>query len=204
MQLLRSAGMTTSRSRLRPPRRGRPRGFTGYRCARPRNTGPSIGSHSWRDLLDEPAQGPGGRGLRTPDSCCGGATSNSAALAARSGSLSASCDNGQSVAANDSADAKHLTDTLTVGVKASELTLSSWAKNKISAEANASGLCETKISVENVDNQGFDVVVDYKNPILGDGTPPRCARRPRQPGLPPTTTRHHLATSEPGEERIKR
>ena len=79
-------------------------------------------------------------------------------------SLSASCNNGQPVASNDSTSANELTDTFSVGVKQTASTLSSWSKNKISAEGQASGLCETSISVENLDEQGFDVIIEYKNP----------------------------------------
>ena len=79
-------------------------------------------------------------------------------------SLTAQCNNGQQVAADASADAQRLTDIFSVGVKADQETLSSWAKNKVSAEANNFGVCEVSVSVANAENDGFDVVITFQNP----------------------------------------
>jgi hypothetical protein len=93
-------------------------------------------------------------------------TNRSVALVASdsSPSVSASCPGAHAVANNASDDAQHLTDTFSYGIKPDELTLGSWFKNTVSAEDGNNGVCEVSVSLENADADGFDVVIEFKNP----------------------------------------
>jgi hypothetical protein len=82
----------------------------------------------------------------------------------QSKSISTSCNNGQQVS-DGSDNGKRLTDTLSVGTTAESDMLTNWVKNKISAEATQDGLCEVKVSLENVDNNGFDITIEFSNPV---------------------------------------
>jgi hypothetical protein len=86
-------------------------------------------------------------------------------------SLTTSCNSqAQTVASADSANAKHLTDTFSIGTKAQQDTLQAWASSKVSAEADSSGVCEVSISVENASAEGYDVKVDFSKSTPRDAT----------------------------------
>jgi len=93
------------------------------------------------------------------------------AQAADSPSVSASCSKqAQAVVSGDSVDAKHLTDSFALNTKIDSETMDSWGETKISADADSSGVCEEKISVENAEADGFDVVFDFTSSSPSDTT----------------------------------
>jgi hypothetical protein len=88
-----------------------------------------------------------------------------ASQAASVPSVKTSCDNGTKVADSSGETSKQLTDTFSFGTTAEGDALKAWSKNKVSAEANQDGLCEIKATLENADNNGFDVTIEFANPV---------------------------------------
>jgi hypothetical protein len=79
--------------------------------------------------------------------------------------LKTSCDNGAQIANDAHAAPRRLTDTFDVGTTGQAAMLKSWAKNTISAKADDAGVCEVSVSVENADADGFDLKIDFSNPV---------------------------------------
>jgi hypothetical protein len=87
------------------------------------------------------------------------------ALTASGPSVSGPCAQAESVASGESANPQRLTSDFTLNVADEAGTIKSWAKNNISAKDTNTGVCETKMSVENITHDGFDVVIDFTNPV---------------------------------------
>jgi hypothetical protein len=89
-------------------------------------------------------------------------SARAAASATKPRSITASCANkAKEVTKDGSADTKHLTDQWSVGGSITADEVKSWQKTKISAEADATGVCQEKVSLENANAEGFDVVFDF-------------------------------------------
>jgi hypothetical protein len=118
-----------------------------------------------RGLSSLAASRPSQRGARRARSAAFQATT------ADSPSISASCaQQSQSVANGDSPDAKRWTDQFSMNTQVEEDTYKSWGESKISAEADSSGVCEERISVETPSADGFDVVFDFKGSSQANST----------------------------------
>lgn len=79
--------------------------------------------------------------------------------------ISSECNNGAPVVHDQTPDAQALTWDHTIGLKATEAALSSWTKDEVSVAAKESGLCEVSLSVTNIHQEGFDVQIEFKNPV---------------------------------------